>query len=191
MKARFLAALTAWLVVTVGALVPGNWVFGVPEAAAAPRKAAVASKHHRNVRVVRSVIPSPSIADDPSTPLSAAWSIRMEGCRKASRPLHGAFVAIDPLTGRFWCPPSTQALVHGIPTLRRPPVFPQRLSSRSSHRQHCWKTPRWVLERRRATTVDRRRWMRRIWSTRRAIGRAVRFRPRLRTVPTRCSASLR
>jgi cell division protein FtsI/penicillin-binding protein 2 len=101
MKARLLTALAVGLLITAGDLIPGASALGVPEVVAAPRKAAGGARGgHRAARVGRAVIPSPSLPDDPSTPLAQAWSQRMDAFLKSARPFHGAFVAIDPSTGK-------------------------------------------------------------------------------------------
>ncbi len=100
MKARIFATLAVGLLITAGDLVPGAGSLGVPTVQAAPRKAGGGSKAHRHSRSNRGAVPAVSLPDDPSTPLPEAWSRRMEAYLKAARPLQGAFVALDPSTGK-------------------------------------------------------------------------------------------
>jgi cell division protein FtsI/penicillin-binding protein 2 len=105
MSSRFLPAVAAVLIsLSLNSSVPdlaeGQWV---PEAAGAARKKASSKappKAPRHAHAVRSAVPSPSLPDDPSVPLPQAWGRRVDAFLKAARPAHGAFVALDPATGK-------------------------------------------------------------------------------------------
>lgn len=100
MKSRFLAALALGLLVAFADPVPpdGGAGWGVGTVQAAPRKAG--RKVHRGSRPARGAAAVPSLPDDPSVPLPEAWAKRMDAYLKSVRPTHGAFVALDPATGR-------------------------------------------------------------------------------------------
>jgi penicillin-binding protein A len=94
---RFAVLLVAF---SVAGAVPGLPVPGGLETAqAAPRKAS-ARKAARSPRKASGPAALASLPDDPAVPLGEAWAKRMDAWLKANRPTHGAFVALDPATGK-------------------------------------------------------------------------------------------
>jgi cell division protein FtsI/penicillin-binding protein 2 len=81
---------------------PGGLATPRPALAAAKAKGKAAKRPARAKRAAKpGAVPSPELADDAGQPLPVVWKRQVDRFLAASRPVYGAFVAMDPVTGKL------------------------------------------------------------------------------------------